>query len=213
MRCVAVRCSPAVRDASAAGAAAFAQHHGDLAVGLDGGALHFVQVQAAAGTQSGGEVLRGQQFPAHEEPVHPAVVHQGLGAAVHQVGEPREAEGGPGQHHVAADERGCRDEPADERVVACIHGVLHRIRQDEQQHEVERRELTCLALAREPQERQQECIHHHPAQDEFPPWHAQSPHRRSPGNEGGRHACRPDRECAIGRGLAGICKNACPFPC
>ena len=57
------------------------------------------------------------------------------------------------------------EEAAAERVVGTDHRVLHDVRDDQQHHQVERRQLSHLALAGEPERRQQEQVDHHRPDD------------------------------------------------
>ena len=81
-------------------------------------------------------------------------------------------------------ERNRGDEAAADGIAAAIHRILHGIREDEQQHEFERRELSHLPLACDADEDEQECLHDDPPHDEFPPREAERPHavRGSGGN-------------------------------
>jgi hypothetical protein len=62
-----------------------------------------------------------------------------------------------------------RISPPEQRVVAGVHRVLHRVRQDQQQDQIERRVLRGLALAGQAQEDQQEQVDHNSAENELPP--------------------------------------------
>ena len=76
---------------------------------------------------------------------------------------------------MAADQRAGRDQPSDERVVAGVHRVLHRVRQDQQQHQAKGCVRPCLALACQAQKDQQKNAHHPAAQHKFPPENGQIP--------------------------------------
>ena len=77
---------------------------------------------------------------------------------------------------MAADQRAGRDQPAQQRVVARIHCVLRRVRQEQQQHQVSGRALPGLALAGRAQKDQQKNTNHHAVQHEFPPRSGESAH-------------------------------------
>ena len=54
-----------------------------------------------------------------------------------------------------------------------------RVAQDQQQHEIEGRELAGLAFSRDPQDQDQEDVNDQAAQHELPPGQAQIPHGSS----------------------------------
>ena len=79
------------------------------------------------------------------------------------------AEGGETHRVVEHDERRRRDQTSGQRVVAAVHRVLDRVREDEEQDEVERRELAHLAFAGEPQHDDEEEVDEDRAKDQLPP--------------------------------------------
>ena len=64
--------------------------------------------------------------------------------------------------------------------VARVHRVLHRVRQDQQQDQVKRVVLPDLPPPADAQEKPQEQVDHHAANDEFPPRHGHIEHGSAP---------------------------------
>jgi hypothetical protein len=72
-----------------------------------------------------------------------------------------------GKSHVDDDERDDEDEGVGEGVVVPHHGVLNRLGDDEEEDEVERRDLTQRAVARETEEDEQGSVDADGADDGF----------------------------------------------
>ena len=73
------------------------------------------------------------------------------------------------EQRVRPHQRQHEDEASRDGVVACVHAVLDRVGQDEQQHEIQGGQLPHLALACEPQDQEQEPIDQQRPHDELPP--------------------------------------------
>src|SRR5579872_1395823 len=95
-----------------------------------------------------------------------AVVHEQRRHA-HQLAAKDVVAGGErGEQIIQSEERGGADHAADERGIRANHRVLDRVGDDEQNGEIEGRELPKLALAREPERHEQEQIDDDAPQDD-----------------------------------------------
>ncbi|MNN80212.1 hypothetical protein D3C81_1969240 [compost metagenome] len=110
--------------------------------------MHVCHTLAAVAAQRLLQLTRRDALPAHHITEDLALVNEDLGPAFHQRLQAVAAPGAIAHQHVGAEQRGGQDQPGGHGVVAAIHGVLHRVRDDQQQHQVQRRQLADLALAR-----------------------------------------------------------------
>src|SRR5690242_19434872 len=94
---------------------------------------------------------------------------------------------------VERDQRRSGDKASEDRVVATVHGVLNGVREDEQQHQVERCELPDLPLARKPKQDNEKHVDDRRPNDDLPEDEtARKPHDHLP-NE------RTERAYYLGR--------------
>jgi len=99
----------------------------------------------------------------HDIPVHMAVMHENLRPSLDEPRKTLVAVGGAAHHPVNRHQTHGAAEPADDRVVAAVHRVPHRIAQDQEQNEIERCELAHLTLARQSQQCDQKDVDDHGA--------------------------------------------------
>jgi hypothetical protein len=109
----------------------------------------------------------------------PAVMDENFGTPLDDRRQPLTAIRAKTDEPVNTDERGRRDEPAHQGVVAGVHRVLDRVGQHEEQDQIEGRELTHLSLAGETKKDDQKEINDDTADEEFPPRDRHLQHQES----------------------------------
>src|SRR5512147_2288316 len=103
----------------------------------------------------------------HHAVVELAVVDQHERVPLDERLGPLAPRGGERDRRVERDEGRRRYETAEDRVVAAVHRVLHGVREDEEEDEVERSELPDLSLAGEAEENEQEDVDDGRAEDDL----------------------------------------------
>ena len=150
-------------------AIALPRDHADAAIGFQQGQRDIVDLADVVHPQRFQEVRLAHQFLAQDFLEQHAVTRQHPRHAFDDVLGALRAGGGEGDTVVQHDQRGGQDECADDGVVAAVQAVLHRVADEDQQHQVERRELADRTLAGDPDQHHHHHVDDDRAQHEMPP--------------------------------------------
>src|SRR5438105_4793875 len=121
---------------------------------LEVDALDVVQLEAFP-PERGHELLARHQLVLEVLPPQMAVLVEHRARSVQDPLEPRPPEGEPEEHVVAEEQDGRAEQSAEQRVVVPDDRVLHDVRQQEQDDEVERAHLRELPLTCDPKQDEQ----------------------------------------------------------
>src|SRR5947209_7663527 len=153
------------------------RHDADRAIVLQHGQLDGGDVGDPVLSHGHLEVLLGEPLPAHGSDQRMAVLDHHRGLALEEPAEERSGEAEDRQPPVEEQQNAGGDESSLEGDVGPDHGVLHRVRDEEDQHEVEHGHLPQLALAQQAEPDQQAHIDERGADHDLPQRRAEMKHQ------------------------------------
>lgn len=138
--------------------------------------MYFLDASATGGAQGRVELVMGDLLAFHYVGIKFAVVNEDLRAAFDETFDGFAAVGEAANERVGENEGGGGNDPAGNRVVAAVHGVLDCVAQNQQQDQIKGSQLAYLALTRQTQQNEEENVNDEAAQNEFPPGKSRVPH-------------------------------------
>ena len=118
-----------------------------------------------------------REFLAHQDFfIQLAIVDEDFGSAFDEGFHFLAPPGGESDEIIDEHERASREDTGEHRIVPAIHGILYGVAENEQQNQVEWRELADLPFAGHSQEHDEEPVNDERADDEFPPRQRKLPH-------------------------------------
>ena len=132
-------------------------------------AVDFRDFVASGGAQGGAQLMVREFLPHQNFFIEFAIMDEDFGATFDEGFQFLIPVGGEADEIVDEHKRACRDDAGEDGVVPAIHGILHGVTENEQQDQVERRELADLPFAGHPQQHDKEPVNDEGTEDEFPP--------------------------------------------
>src|SRR2546426_2082165 len=143
---------------------------------FNNGVMDFFDARDSSRSQSGVEFMMRQFLPFHNVGREFAVVNEYLGPTLNDSFQGFALISQTTYNAVCHYERRSGHNSARNGIIAPVHGVLHRITQNQQQDQIEGRQLTHLSFTGHPQNDQKEGINNEPAENELPPGKSSVPH-------------------------------------